>query len=50
MEHGTIVEQGNTDQVIFHPRHDYTTRLLADVPKLHTALELADLNESVEQL
>jgi peptide/nickel transport system ATP-binding protein len=50
MEHGTIVEQGNTDQVIFHPRHDYTRRLLADVPKLHTALELADLHESVEQL
>jgi peptide/nickel transport system ATP-binding protein len=35
MEHGVMVEQGNTDDVIFHPTHEYTQRLLADVPKLH---------------
>ena len=40
MEHGAMVEQGPTDQVIFQPRHEYTERLLADVPKLHSALEL----------
>ncbi|MCU7724982.1 ATP-binding cassette domain-containing protein [Actinoplanes sp. KI2] len=40
MEHGVMVEQGPTDQVIFQPRHEYTKRLLADVPKLHSALEL----------
>ena len=40
MEHGVMVEQGTTDQVIFQPRHEYTKRLLADVPKLHSALEL----------
>jgi len=40
MEHGAMVEQGPTDQVIFQPRHEYTKRLLADVPKLHSALEL----------
>ena len=39
MEHGAMVEQGPTDQVIFQPRHEYTKRLLADVPKLHSALE-----------
>ncbi|WP_030441881.1 ABC transporter ATP-binding protein [Actinoplanes subtropicus] len=40
MEHGKMVEQGPTDEVIFSPRHAYTKRLLADVPKLHSALEL----------
>jgi len=49
MEHGTMVEQGTTDQVIFHPEHEYTKRLLADVPKLHSALELDDLTETVER-
>jgi peptide/nickel transport system ATP-binding protein len=48
MEHGVMVEQGTTDEVIFNPRHEYTKRLLADVPKLHTAIELGDLHESVE--
>ena len=40
MEHGVMVEQGSTDQVIFSPQHEYTKRLLADVPKLHAALDL----------
>jgi peptide/nickel transport system ATP-binding protein len=35
MEHGVMVEQGPTDQVIFNPQHEYTQRLLSDVPKLH---------------
>jgi peptide/nickel transport system ATP-binding protein len=48
MEHGSMVEQGTTDEVIFNPRHEYTKRLLADVPKLHTALELEELHEIVE--
>jgi peptide/nickel transport system ATP-binding protein len=48
MEHGSMVEQGTTDEVIFNPRHEYTKRLLADVPKLHTALELEELHESAE--
>jgi peptide/nickel transport system ATP-binding protein len=50
MEHGVMVEQGTTDKVIFHPQHEYTKRLLADVPKLHAALELGDLHDSVEPL
>ena len=35
MEHGVMVEQGPAEQVIFNPQHEYTQRLLADVPKLH---------------
>lgn len=35
MENGLMVEQGTTDDVIFNPQHEYTRRLLADVPKLH---------------
>jgi peptide/nickel transport system ATP-binding protein len=49
MEHGLMVEQGKTDDVIFHPKHEYTKRLLADVPKLHEALELEELHETVER-
>jgi peptide/nickel transport system ATP-binding protein len=43
MENGAMIEQGPTDDVIFSPRHAYTKRLLADVPKLHTAISLGDL-------
>ena len=35
MEHGVMVEQGRAEDVIFRPQHEYTQRLLADVPKLH---------------
>ena len=48
MEHGVMVEQGRTDEVIFNPQHEYTRRLLADVPKLHEAIELEELHEIVE--
>jgi peptide/nickel transport system ATP-binding protein len=34
MEHGVMVEQGPADQVIFDPQHEYTRRLLSDVPRL----------------
>jgi peptide/nickel transport system ATP-binding protein len=49
MEQGSMVEQGNTDEVIFNPQHEYTKRLLADVPKLHSTIELGDLHEAVEK-
>jgi len=42
MERGLVVEQGTTDQVIFEPKHDYTKRLLADVPDLKGSLKSAN--------
>lgn len=39
MEHGLVVEHGTTDEVIFTPKHDYTKRLLADVPDLQGSLK-----------
>lgn len=32
---GQLVEQGPVDQVIEHPQHEYTKRLMSDVPLLH---------------
>lgn len=43
MQHGKLVEDGPTEDVIFRPSHDYTRRLLADVPRLH---DLPDLTPS----
>ncbi|MUH59526.1 ABC transporter ATP-binding protein [Bifidobacterium canis] len=34
MNHGTIVERGNTDQVMHHPTNDYTKTLMAAAPSL----------------
>ena len=34
---GRLVEDGPTDRVLWSPRHEYTRRLLADVPRLHHA-------------
>ncbi|HQY98930.1 MAG TPA: dipeptide/oligopeptide/nickel ABC transporter ATP-binding protein [Propionicimonas sp.] len=39
MEHGVVVEQGTTDEVIFTPKNEYTKRLLADVPDLKGSLK-----------
>ena len=44
-----MVEQGTTDEVIFNPQHEYTQRLLADVPKLHQEIELHDLHEELQK-
>ena len=49
MEHGVMVEQGTIDEVIFNPQHEYTQRLLADVPKLHEEIELHDLQEELQK-
>lgn len=49
MENGVMVEQGTTDEVIFNPQHEYTKRLLADVPKLHEEIELHDLQEELQK-
>ncbi|MGV3651606.1 MAG: hypothetical protein ACO1OK_09290 [Devosia sp.] len=34
LERGRIVESGETAQVLAHPQHPYTQRLLASVPRL----------------
>lgn len=36
LNHGTIVERGNTAEVLQHPKDDYTIRLLDAIPKLQT--------------
>src|SRR3546814_17909878 len=37
MEKGLIVEQGAADQVLNHPAHPYTKRLIAAVPRRRAA-------------
>ncbi len=41
MERGKFVEMGTADQVILHPKEDYTRRLINDVPKIHEEWDLS---------
>ncbi len=41
MEHGKIVERGSADEVILHPKEDYTRRLINDVPKIYEEWDLS---------
>ncbi|MCB0046084.1 MAG: ABC transporter ATP-binding protein [Caldilineaceae bacterium] len=41
MEHGRFVEGGPAEDVIIHPQHDYTKRLLNDVPKIYEEWDLS---------
>lgn len=41
MEHGKFVESGPADEVILHPKADYTKRLISDVPKIHEPWDLS---------
>jgi len=35
MQKGRIVEEGETQQILYDPRHEYTRKLMAAVPRLH---------------
>jgi peptide/nickel transport system ATP-binding protein len=35
MCNGELVEDGPTDEVLWNPKHEYTRKLLSDVPRLH---------------
>jgi len=41
MEHGKFVESGTADEVILHPKHPYTQRLIRDVPKIYEEWDLS---------
>jgi peptide/nickel transport system ATP-binding protein len=41
MEHGKFVESGSADEVILHPKHAYTQRLISDVPKIYEEWDLS---------
>ena len=42
MQQGTVVETGRADQVLRHPEHPYTRRLIDAVPRLRDATDDAD--------
>ncbi|WP_417045168.1 ABC transporter ATP-binding protein [Dysosmobacter sp.] len=35
MQRGVLVEEGDINQVFYHPQHDYTKRLIAAIPTRH---------------
>lgn len=41
MKHGKFVESGSADEVILHPKEEYTRRLISDVPKIHEEWDLS---------
>ena len=41
MEHGKFVEHGPADDVILHPKAEYTKRLISDVPKIYEEWDLS---------
>lgn len=41
MEHGEFVEAGPAEEVIIHPKADYTKRLISDVPKIYGEWDLS---------
>ena len=47
MYRGHVVEQGDVEQVFYHPNHPYTKRLLASVPRIGQQLVVRDLDGRV---
>ncbi len=48
MYHGQLVEQGPVEQVLANPQHEYTKRLMADVPLLHGRQSILQHTNGVE--
>lgn len=48
MERGKIVERGPAQDVILHPKGDYTRRLINDVPKIHEEWDLSSVEYTKE--
>jgi peptide/nickel transport system ATP-binding protein len=46
MERGRFVESGSADDVILHPKEDYTQRLISDVPKIYEEWDLSTVQYS----
>jgi len=44
MEHGKIIESGSAEEVILHPKEEYTRRLINDVPKIHEEWDLSSVS------
>lgn len=44
MEKGKFVEYGSADDVILNPKHDYTKRLISDVPKIYEEWDLSTVS------
>ncbi|MGV8026484.1 MAG: ABC transporter ATP-binding protein [Anaerolineaceae bacterium] len=44
MEHGKIIESGTAEEVILHPKKEYTQRLINDVPKIHEEWDLSSVS------
>ncbi len=42
MFQGNLVETGSVDQVLLHPQHEYTRRLLGAVPRLSAPIDIAE--------
>ena len=42
MYRGHVIEQGDVEQIFYHPAQEYTRRLLASVPRLGHGLEVRD--------
>lgn len=47
MYQGHVVEQGDVEQIFYHPQDPYTQRLLASVPRIGERLVVKDRNGSI---